>query len=226
MEGRGRVGLEHAFRKQSQDNHDLPYDEFLTLTTSPPPQGLGLHFKPGEATALFAKVDINNDGRVSLQELLDHFTTSQDGTEVLPTRKRIALVAHDSFKTRLVEWCLRWKEELGRHELMGTGTTARKVVEATGLPVEVLQSGPFGGDQQIGARISEHRCDMLIFFWDPLATMAHDQDVKALLRIASLYNVLLAPNSTTADMIISNSLVGEEVKVIRPNMAKYIRRDV
>ena len=158
---------------------------------------MGLHFRMGEASALFARVDTNNDGRVSLEELLDHFSASQDIPDVLPARKKIALVAHDNFKASLVEWCLRWREVLGRHELMGTGTTARRVVEATGLPVEVLQSGPFCGDQQIGGRISEHRCDMLIFFWDPLATMAHDQDVKALLRIASLYNVLLATNSTT-----------------------------
>ena len=225
MEDPGRAWLEQAFLRHSgQDNH-LHYGEFLALTTSKPPTGLGLHFKRGEASALFARVDSNRDGRVSLQELLHHFSASQDGADALPARKRIALVAHDNFKQRLVEWCLRWKDELGRHELMGTGTTARRVVEATGLPLEVLQSGPFGGDQQIGGRISEHRCDVLIFFWDPLATMAHDQDVKALLRIASLYNVMLATNSTTADMIISNSLLGDVVQVQRPNMDKYILRD-
>ena len=82
----------------------------------------------------------------------------------------------------MVEWCAKWKEVLEKHLLVGTGTTSKKVAEETGLDVEVLQSGPFGGDQQIGAKISEQTIDILIFFWDPLASMAHDQDVKALFR--------------------------------------------
>ena len=106
----------------------------------------------------------------------------QDADDVMPARKRIALVAHDNFKVKMVEWCDRWKEVLAKHQLMGTGTTSKKVAEETGLDVEVLQSGPFGGDQQIGAKISEQAIDILIFFWDPLASMAHDQDVKALFR--------------------------------------------
>ena len=119
-------------------------------------------------------------------------------------KKRIALVAHDRLKQRMVDWCKQWHEELGQHQLMGTGKTARKIFEETSLPVEIMHSGPLGGDQQIGARISEQKCDILIFFWDPLTAMPHDSDVKALLRIASLYNVAVAINSTTADMIISN----------------------
>jgi methylglyoxal synthase len=106
----------------------------------------------------------------------------QDAADVMPARKRIALVAHDNLKVKMVEWCDRWKEVLAKHQLMGTGTTSKKVAEETGLDVEVLQSGPFGGDQQIGAKISEQTIDILIFFWDPLASMAHDQDVKALFR--------------------------------------------
>ena len=106
----------------------------------------------------------------------------QDADDVMPARKRIALVAHDNFKVKMVEWCDKWKEVLAKHQLMGTGTTSKKVAEETGLDVEVLQSGPFGGDQQIGAKISEQTIDILIFFWDPLASMAHDQDVKALFR--------------------------------------------
>ena len=111
-------------------------------------------------------------------------------------------------------------------KFLGTGTTGKKVAEETGLDVEVLQSGPFGGDQQIGAKISEQTIDILIFFWDPLASMAHDQDVKALFRIASLYNVIMAPNISTADMIISNTLVEMELPVQRPNMQKYIKRAI
>ena len=115
---------------------------------------------------------------------------------------------------------------MDNHQLIGTGTTGRKVAEETGLNVEVLHSGPFGGDQQIGARICEEKVDILIFFWDPLASMAHDQDIKALFRIASLYNVIMATISSTANIIMSNQLVGKEVLVQRPHMQKYIKRAI
>ena len=124
-------------------------------------------------------------------------------------KKRIALVAHNRYKERMVDWCKKWQEELSQHLLMGTGTTARKIFEETSLPVEILHSGPLGGDQQIGGRICEQKCDILIFFWDPLTVMPHDNDVKALLRIASLYNVAVATNSTTANIIISSTFVND-----------------
>merc|ERR1712098_93026 len=205
---------------------NLDFGEFLGLAITRKPNGLGLFFKKGEADALFSKIDVNKDGFVSLKELLDYFSSSQEDKDVMPAKKRIALVAHDNMKEKLVDWCRRWKEVLSEHSLMGTGTTARKVKAETGLEVEILQSGPFGGDQQIGARIAQHQCDILIFFWDPLAAMAHDQYVKALFRIASLYNVMMATNCCTADMIISNSLVGEQVFLERPNMSKYINRKI
>ena len=94
------------------------------------------------------------------------------------------------------------------------------------MEVEELASGPFGGDQQIGARIAEEQCDILVFLWDPLTNMAHDSDVKALLRVASLYNVMVANNTSTADMIISNDRIHQELSVERPNMSQYINRDI
>ena len=125
-----------------------------------------------------------------------------------------------------MEWCIHWKSELVKHQLMGTGTTGSKVAEETGLDVEILHSGPFGGDQQIGAKICEQKLDILIFFWDPLASMAHDQDVKALFRIASLYNVIMATNQSTANLIMSNAKIGEIIKIPRPHMQKYMKRNI
>jgi len=135
-------------------------------------------------------------------------------------------VAHDSHKDDLVEWCNRWKGVLEQHELIGTGTTAQKYTSECGLRVEQLQSGPFGGDQQIGARIAECSCHMLIFFWDPIQAMAHAEDVKALMRIATLYNILVASNTTTADILISSQDFGKELNVKLPNVEKYIQRDI
>jgi methylglyoxal synthase len=129
-----------------------------------------------------------------------HFPES--GTE----RRRIALVAHDSEKGRMVEWCSRWREYLGRHELCGTGTTSSRIREATGLEVEALRSGPDGGDLQIGARIVEGRLDYLFFFWSTRSAQPHDVDVKALLRVAVQHNVVVACNSRTADQVIESHL--------------------
>lgn len=121
--------------------------------------------------------------------------------------KRIALIAHDGKKAQMLEWAEQHKAVLQRHFLCGTGTTGRLIQEATGLPVKLYKSGPMGGDQQIGALISDGEIDMLVFFWDPLEPQPHDPDIKALLRIATLYDIPTAYTRSTADCLISYLLV-------------------
>ena len=116
--------------------------------------------------------------------------------------KRIALIAHDNMKPTMIEWCTKNREILSHHFLCGTGTTASKINEATGLPVKAYLSGPLGGDQQIGARVAIGEIDIIIFFSDPLTAMPHDPDVKALLRIAQVYDIPIANNRATADCIL------------------------
>ena len=126
----------------------------------------------------------------------------------VPAKKTIALVAHDNMKDELLEWVSAHKEELAHHTLIGTGTTGRLVNEQTGLAVERLRSGPLGGDQQIGARISDGGIDVLLFFWDPLEPQPHDPDIRALLRIAVVWNIPVACNRASADFILSSPLLG------------------
>lgn len=116
--------------------------------------------------------------------------------------KRIALIAHDNRKPAIIEWCQENREILSHHFLCGTGTTASKINEATGLPVRAYLSGPLGGDQQIGAKVAAGEIDIIIFFSDPLTAMPHDPDVKALLRIAQVYDIPIANNRATADCIL------------------------
>ena len=118
--------------------------------------------------------------------------------------KRIALIAHDNMKPTIIEWCTQNKEILSHHFLCGTGTTASKINEATGLPVHKYLSGPLGGDQQIGAKVATGEIDIIIFFSDPLTAMPHDPDVKALLRIAQVYDIPIANNRSTADCILKS----------------------
>ena len=116
---------------------------------------------------------------------------------------RIGLVAHDDKKDELVAWAKLNRDKLSRHELWGTGTSGGRVTAGTGLPVTRLLSGPLGGDAQLGAMIAEGRLDALIFFQDPLTAMPHDVDIKSLTRLATLYNILLAPNHRTADAVLA-----------------------
>jgi len=131
-------------------------------------------------------------------------------------RKNIALIAHDNLKQELCEWCAEHKEKLSRHFLLGTGTTARRVSEYAGLAVRPLMSGPLGGDVQIGAMIVSGGIDMVVFFSDPLTAQPHDPDVKALLRIAQLYDIPIANNRATADFLLCSAYMDSE----------YIRRVV
>ena len=125
-------------------------------------------------------------------------------------QKRIALIAHDNLKNTMIAWCRTNKEILSRHFLCGTGTTARLIAEATGLPVHGYNSGPLGGDQQIGARIVEGKIDIMIFFSDPLSAHPHDPDVKALLRIAQVFDIPIANNEASADFMITSPFMNSE----------------
>lgn len=143
---------------------------------------------------------------------------------VLPAQKCIALIAHDNKKAELIEWCLAHKKILEHHFLCGTGTTARMVAEKTGLPVRGYNSGPLGGDQQIGARIVDGKIDVVIFFSDPLTAQPHDPDVKALLRIAQVYDIPIANNRATADFIIDSPLMDKEYSRYLLNFRKEVEK--
>ena len=131
-------------------------------------------------------------------------------TFTIGKQKNIALIAHDSKKAEMIQWCADHSHILKKHFLCGTGTTARMITEKTSLPVRGYNSGPLGGDQQIGAKIVEGRIDFVIFFSDPLAAQPHDPDVKALLRIAQVYDIPIANNKSTADFMITSIYMDEE----------------
>lgn len=141
--------------------------------------------------------------------------TSASGV-LTSAQKRIALVAHDNMKPQMLEWSMSHRDELHNHILMGTGTTARIIQEHTGLNVERLRSGPLGGDQQLGARIADGLVDVLLFFWDPLEPQPHDPDIKALLRIAAVWNIPVACNPSTADYILSSPMISSSYNRATP----------
>ncbi len=154
----------------------------------------------------------------------------------MDSKKRIALVAHDNRKKDLIEW-VEWNYNiLCKHQLICTGTTGKLVEEALNnknldqmklkSSIIKLKSGPLGGDQQLGAMIAEGRIDILIFLWDPMQQQPHDVDVKALLRIAVLYNVTTACNRATADFIISSPLFAQNYKPVLKDYSLYIKRDL
>lgn len=122
-------------------------------------------------------------------------------------KKTIALIAHDNKKDEMVVWAMKNKDKLSQFELCGTGTTARRVTQATGLEVTGYLSGPLGGDLQIGSKVAEGAVDVVIFFWDPLQSQPHDPDVKALLRIAVVYDIPIATNAATADYVIQSRML-------------------
>ena len=146
-------------------------------------------------------------------------------------QKHIALIAHDGKKRELVAWVKRNADILKNHFLCGTGTTARLIAEQTGLPVKGYSSGPLGGDQQIGSRIVEGNIDFVVFLWDPLESQPHDPDVKALLRIAVVYDIPIANNLATADFLLNSAYMNNEYqrkvenfnKTMKERLEKYSR---
>jgi len=140
--------------------------------------------------------------------------------------KKIALVAHDNKKRELVEWAKFNRDLLAHHQIFATGTTGALLERELGFPIEKLQSGPLGGDQQIGAKIVQNEIDFLIFFWDPLEQQAHDPDVKALLRMAVVWNIPVACDRATADFVISSPLMDKPYERLVPDYNVYRTRKV
>lgn len=148
--------------------------------------------------------------------------------KILPLgqQKRIALVAHDHKKKDLLEWAKFNRHVLSQHVVIGTGTTGKLLEQTLNIEVIKLQSGPLGGDQQIGAKIAEGEIDFIIFFWDPLESQPHDPDVKALLRLAVVWNIPIACNRASADFMFSSHLMNEPYQRILPDYEAYRQRVV
>lgn len=140
-----------------------------------------------------------------------------------PQKKSIALVAHDNMKKDLLAWCQKYEDKLINHTLYATGTTGTILGTNSDLTFNTLISGPLGGDQQIGALITEEKIDMLIFFWDPLEAQPHDPDIKALLRVAAVWNIPVACNQASADFLINSSLFDSEYEKQIPDYDNYIK---
>jgi methylglyoxal synthase len=142
------------------------------------------------------------------------------------TRKKIALVAHDHKKPDLIAWAKYNRALLAQHDLFATGTTGRILEQELGVSITKLQSGPLGGDQQVGAKITDGDIDFLIFFWDPLDQQPHDPDVKALLRVAMVWNIPVACNRASADFMISSPLMTSTYQRFRPDYESYLKRTI
>ncbi|HEX7474060.1 MAG TPA: methylglyoxal synthase [Candidatus Limnocylindrales bacterium] len=143
-----------------------------------------------------------------------------------PTRRTIGLVAHDNKKADLIEWAIYNRQLLIQHDLVATGTTGTLLEDELGVGVVKLNSGPLGGDQQLGALIADDSIDFLVFFWDPLEPQPHDPDVKALLRIAVVWNIPVACNRASADFMISSPLMSGTYTRSKPDYQTYIDRHV
>jgi methylglyoxal synthase len=141
-------------------------------------------------------------------------------------RKRIALIAHDNKKAELIDWAYYNRGELSRHELFATGTTGKLIEESIDRPVTKFLSGPLGGDQQIGAAVAEGRIDVIIFFWDPMASQPHDPDIKALLRLGVVWNIPMACNRASADFMLTSPLMQDEYESRQTDYKQYLTRVV
>ncbi len=145
---------------------------------------------------------------------------------ILHAKKKIAIVAHDNKKRELLSWVKKNENNLLKHDFFATGTTGKLINEETALSVTCLKSGPLGGDQQIGAKISENKINILIFFWDPLQAQPHDPDVKALLRLAAVWNIPVACNLSTADYILSSPFFNSEYDRKIVDYSKHNNRNI
>lgn len=140
--------------------------------------------------------------------------------------KKIALVAHDNKKADLLQWAKFNRDLLAQHKVFATGTTGTVLEKELGFEITKLQSGPLGGDQQIGSKIVDDEIDFLIFFWDPLEPQPHDPDVKALLRMAVVWNIPIACNRASADFMISSPLMGDDYDRLVPDYQEYRKRPI
>jgi methylglyoxal synthase len=143
-------------------------------------------------------------------------------TQTLAEKKSIALIAHDNKKANLISWCQAHQNTLQNHRLYATGTTGKLIAAATVLTLTKLMSGPLGGDQQVGALIAEGKVDVLIFFWDPFEPLPHDPDVKALLRVAAVWDVAVACTELTANFLIQSPLFNSQCQRRVPDYARYL----